>query len=64
MVQNRSKWLRKKRALESTFLRVTVASVKYHYQRQLEERVYLTYAFTTLFIMEEGQDRNLNMVRT
>lgn len=45
-------------------VKVTIALIKHHQQKQLvEERIYLAYAFTSLFIIEEvrteTQNRNL-----
>ena len=38
---------------------VTIAPIEHHDQKQVEEeRVYLAYTYTSLFIIEGGQDRN------
>jgi hypothetical protein len=42
-------------------IRVTTAMMKYHDQKQVrEERSYLTYTSTFLFIIEGNQERNIN----
>jgi hypothetical protein len=44
---------------ETVLIRVASAMIKHHDQKQLgEERVYLAYTSTALFIMEGSQDRN------
>jgi hypothetical protein len=46
-------------------VRVTIAMMKHHDQKQLgEEKVYLAYTSTLLSIIEGSQDRNSNRPRT
>ena len=46
-------------------VKVTIALIKHHQQKQLvEERIYLAYASTSLFITEGNQDRNSNRAGT
>jgi hypothetical protein len=51
--------------LQAVSVKVNIAELKHHDQKWLgEERVYLAYTSTSLFIIEGAQGRNSNRVGT